>query len=409
MPYEITNLSHVLKLTLKTGRLIHQSTNLRVKINDSSSYYEEYQPSVVQEEDGTMTYVYTIPCSDFQLGDVITRMEITRFNDPYLWETSEGIVWLVDGEEQGDAEHTNTKNFTFNDSEAHTIEAVYVGNHAVEMATTGKHRLEITEPPIDEEGSTDNTGHYHIFLVDKNVSLTYNDGKRIRYRLTKGGVPIPDRTVEVITPTAIDSHHTTRNPSDKNGYVYFENIGYDAGKYKLGAYYWDETLNKTITTSFKEYTIAKAKPTFVDNYNDETNNKSTDSNDNENTETPVDDPQGWIGEQSILVSSEFVKNSKYKVQLKYKGKAMQNEKITMYVNNKAIQLTTNKYGAVYYEFKSTGDFTIKTVFKGNKNYDSVELVRTITIGTKKKTDSDSSSSNSNSSSSDSNSNSSNNS
>lgn len=360
MSYEIKNNYTVLNLTLTTTQSNYDDLVLNIYLNDSSTITDTIDdPTITSETIDAVTYHYLkfkIHSKDYDVGDAITKFELTVDGSTHLWETSEGIKWLLDGEEyeeitlgEGhnntiitDTFHTNTLSLSFRDAGSHTMEAVYVGNGSLKTATTGKYAFMVKQPALNETGSLENDGAYKIEFLDKNLStLTYMDGKKIYFRLTKGGVPVPNRTIEMVTPTYTSSHDT-----NEKGMYWVENNNWECGKYKIGAYYNDETTNKVITTTYKEIEVKKGTPTFTDNFADE---------------------------------GTFIKGSKYKATIKYSNTPIANEKLSVYINGKLTTLTTNNYGSIYYAFKSKGTYAFKIVYKGDKNHKKVEHERTITI------------------------------
>lgn len=343
MSYEIVNNYTSLKLNLKTSQSNKTALRLYTYINDSNTVFKTYTPT--STDDGVY---FTINTSEYTIGDVITKFEIGASGNTYLWQTNEGIKWLVDGEEYTEIDsnnniidtfHTNTKTFSFSNNSHHTIEAVFVGNDNLAMSTTGKYDLAIKQPDFDESGSLENDGAYSVDFINPNIStLTYKDGTYIEFILTKGGVPVPDRSFEAVKP---DGTETVNN--GRGGYT---NTSFNCGTYKIGAYYQNPTTHELIASTYKNITIKKGNPTFTDNYQSGT---------------------------------YFTPSLKYKLTLSYMGSPIANAKITLYVNGKATTLTTNSKGVVYYGFKKKGTYKFKAVYKGNSNLNSKEFSRTITV------------------------------
>lgn len=345
MSYKINDLCHVLKLNLTTDQTTVSSLKLNTYVNNSTDVAKTYTTS-----NGT----FIIPHTDYNLNDIITKFELLLDGSTYLWQTNEGIKYLLDGEEYvektvnedesvtlTDTFHTNTLKLKFKDADAHTLEGVYVGNDAYIMCTTGKYHFNIKQIPIDEEGSLQNDGAYKLTLLNPVSEMTYKDGTVLEFQLTKGGVPVPNRTVERVTPTEIASYDT-----DAKGIVKIQNTDYDCGTYEFGAYYQDETTHKNVTSEYKKIKINKGTPTLSDNYES---------------------------------AGTFVRNSTYVVNLKFKNTNIANTNVIMYINDKTTTQKTDASGNVRYKFATTGTYVIKTVFKGNKNLGKVELKRTFTI------------------------------
>lgn len=338
MPYEISNNHTILKLVLSTNQTNKNQIRLNTYRNDSTEIFKTYTPSVSGNE-----LTFSIATKDYQLNDVISKFELSLNSSTHLWQTNEGVTWLLDGNEYS-TKNSNTETFLFEDKGEHTIEAVFVGNDSIETTTTGKHPLVIVQPEIDTSGPSGNDGAYSVVFVNKNLkTMTYDDGTKIEFQLLKGKSPVVtgNRNIEIVTPKSIISANL-----DKNGKASRYNIGWDCGTYKIGAYYQDERNPKTVTRTSKSITIKKATPTITDNY---------------------------------ASAGNFVPSSKYKAVLKFKKDPIANTKMTLYINGKATTVTTNKSGAIFYGFKKTGTYKLKLVYKGNKNLNKVELSRTITV------------------------------
>ena len=345
MTYTVTNTHQKIVITLDTES--SATLSLKTYINDSTTAFDTY----------TLTNgKFTIDLSDYDVGDVITKFEITQTGSPYLWETHEGVKILVNGVVQDDVEISNytsgnntygkfTLNFDKDDS--YDVQAVYVGNGSNQMSATSKLSLQVKQPDLDEQGSLDNDGAYLITFVNPTLkSMEYYDFTEIKFRLTKGGVPVPNRVVQKITPTS-ESSDQTPSTDNKGIFSIVNNKDYwDAGKYKFGATFSDS--GKVVASAFRDITIKKGTPTLRDNY----------EGDND---------------------TGFIIGAKYKVALEYRGSPMGNTKVDMYVNGKKTTKTTTDNGVIVYPFQTKGTFSIKTVYKGDKNHNQVEKLRKITI------------------------------
>lgn len=361
MSYEISDLHHTLKLTLNTDAT--NTLTLKTYINGSSSSHSpSYTPT--STSDGL---VFSIPHSDFTIGDTITKFELVSSNNTPPYQTNEGVVVLLNGEEipvgkvttsggvdtlvrdeddnivTEDRLSNNKFYLNFEKEGSYDIQAVYLGNGSYAVGKTDKVHFEVKQPPLDESGSASNDGAYLLKFVNSTTpAMTYNDQTKVYFRLTKGGVPIKNRTIQKVKPNgAVETSSTS-----SKGLVYAINNNWNAGKWKIGARYFDETTQKVITSTYRTITIKKGTPTFTDNYSS---------------------------------PGTFVKGSKYKVALKYRGTAMAKTKLILYVNGKKTTKTTSSNGVITYPFKSKGTFNIKVVFAGDKNHNKVELKRKFTI------------------------------
>lgn len=359
MSYLITDQHHVLKFTLQTNTTT--TLYLRTYVNGNTTVKKTYVGS--STSNGLQ---FSIPYSDYTINDTITKFELVSSNNTPLYKTNEGVVVLLDGMEipvgkvtTSNGSDTLVKNngvmvtedklsntkfyLNFSNAGEHDIQAVYRGNDNICMAMTDKVHFKVSQPVLDENGSLENNGKYVLAFRDANLpTLKYNDGTKIYFRLTKGGVPVPNRTIQRVYP---DGRVNTAGTSAK-GLVYTKNTGFKAGKYKIGAYFFDEQRNKVITSDYRDIEILKATPEITDNFEDE---------------------------------GEFVKGSNYVAYLKYQGKPLANRKIIIQVNKSKLNFTTSDKGAVAYNFKTKGTFKMKVIFAGDDNFEKVEKSRTVTI------------------------------
>lgn len=362
MSYEILDLHHVLKLTLTTDST--NSIYLRTYVNGSNIVHN---PTYVGVPDNDYHLTFIIPHSDYNIGDTITKFELVSDNNTKLYETNEGVVVLLNGSQipVGKVTTVNGVDTLMKDNDGNMItenklsnnkfylnfdkegdydlQAVYLGNGSNNMSHTDKVHFEVAQPPLDEEGTIENTGKYLLRFRDSKIpTLTYQDNTDIYFRLTKGGVPVAGRTIQRVSP---NGGVGTASTSSK-GLVKMTNTNWNAGKSKIGAYYFDETTNKVITSTYRTITIKKGTPVITDNFNS---------------------------------AGSFVKGSKYKATLKYRNKAMSKVKLVLYVNGKKTSKTTSSSGVITYPFKSKGTFNLKIVYTGDKNHNAVELSRKVTI------------------------------
>ncbi|MBP5421664.1 MAG: hypothetical protein J6Y78_04380 [Paludibacteraceae bacterium] len=305
--------------------------NIQLTSNITSALSLSYTRNGTAQSSITSTvtdgvHKWSIPLNQYSLGDTLDNFTVSTTNK-YLWELDEGITILVNGEEY-DTIHSNTFPITFDKADKYTIEAVYCGNDLLSMSSTGKTTFQVTQPPTTEESQI--SGNYTLEFVNKNISsMTYNDNTRIEFVLKKGGHPVRGKTVEKVTPNNIFSSDT-----NKDGIVGFNNTGYNAGKYKIGAYmydYQDREDKKIVDSTYKTITIKKANP------------KITHSSSVQKGKTM------WI---------YFRDNTSQRIK---------NEKVQVYINNKLYNKTTDKNGNVGIKMNNTGTFKFKVVYKGNKN------------------------------------------
>ena len=271
---------------------------------------------------------WTIPLSNYSLGDTLSNFTVS-ITGKKPWELDEGVTILLDGKEY---DNINTSSFTMNFDKAdeYTIEAVYVGNDKLGMSSTGKKTFAVSQPSVQEQSPTQ-TGKYKLVFKNKNLStLTYNDGAKVEFVLTQGGYPVIGKTIEKVTPKSILSSDT-----NKNGEVSFTNIGYNAGKYKIGAYFYDyqdSADRKIVDSTYKTITINKANPTIH------------------------------------YTGDEVKKGQKVGIFFRdNQGNRIVNEKVPIYLNGKLYTKTTNSNGNIWIKMTNTGTFKFKVAYKGNKN------------------------------------------
>lgn len=341
MSYEINYNNVNLKLTLNSDTANPSSLKLRTYVNDSDTYFKEYTPIITfNESSPSYTLVYNIALSEYNIGDVITKFYLTKNQSVFPWQTHEGVTILLDGEEV-DTINTNVYTTKFDTSGEHTIQAVYKGNSALNMAVTDEFNFNVTQPPVDESGTVvPDTGTYKLNFVDKGLdTIYYNDGTVYRFRLTKGGVPVKGKVIEVVSATGGVGSHTT----DKNGIVTMNTTDkWVAGKYKIGAYFTEDS--KTITSVYKNI-VVKKRPTTI-----------------------------------TMNTGSFEKGSKIKFYFKSNKTPLTDTKVQLFVNGKVTNETTNSKGIIYYTFNSKGTYKFKAVYKGDKNHTKGEFETTVTIG-----------------------------
>ena len=357
MSYKITNLKNKLLFKLYTKLLTPSNLKLNLYLNDSTTHETPLTPTVSSTEDESIKLLtYDIPLSQFSLNDTIT-FELEYDGNRHLWQTNEGITWVIDGKEVAttmaninpnvaeQGVHADTFTYNFTEAGVHSIQAVYSGNDSYAMAMTPKQLFQVSQPDIQESGSLDNNGAYRIQFVNKGLkSMDYDDGTVVRFRLTKGGVPVPNKTIEMYRPTGEPDSGLT----DNKGYASWTNGSsgnhYDAGTYTLGAFYQADGTHTTCRCS-KKVTINKGTPVITHN----------------NT------------------GAGFIKGGQFIATLKYNGNAMTNTKLTVYTNGKAHTYTTNDSGKIYIKLSSKGTFKTKIVYKGDKNHKQVEESTTIIV------------------------------
>lgn len=333
MNYPINDLNHNLIIELTTTST--NTTNLYLRVYKNNNVTPN--PSHYYYENGK----FIIPHSDFSIGDTITKLELVQSGDTKLWETNEGVRILLNGEETNTLPDSNGQfDLTFKESGEYDIQAVYVGNNTNQFASTEKKHF-IVNQPSTISGDPENDGKYNIkFVEDTTPNMVYKDGTIVKYLLTKGGVPLHNKQVELSNPNGNNATAST-----KQGYVQWTNSVWNCGTYKIGALFFDPLTHKVITSTFRTITINKGTPTWTDNAD----------------------------------TTTFYVGGKYKAHLKYKGNAMDNVKVDVYVNGNKTTRTTTSTGLISYSFKSKGTYNLKLVFKGDNNHNQASISKKITV------------------------------
>ena len=205
------------------------------------------------------------------------------------------------------------------------------------MSYTDPLTLHIKQPQDTGGGGSTPTGNYKLEFVNKNLkTLNYDDKTSIKFKLTRGGTPISNKVVEMYKPNG----HTASNRTDSKGIVSFTNVGFDAGKYKIGAKFYDQqdddTNRKTVVSTFKDIEIKKATPRIS------------------HTTSPVNlGTKLWI---------KVVDNH---------GTNFADKKVIVYINGSPKTTKTNSVGNVWFSFKRKGTYKIKVVSTATDNFKKV--------------------------------------
>ena len=335
MNYEINDLHHSLIVNLTTNSTNTSNLILRVYKNELTI-------------PNTTTYTYsdgkfTIPHSDFNLGDYIRKMEIVQTGSTKPWKTEEGVKVLLNGMETDTTIDANGQfKMTFKEHGQYDIQAVYLGNDKNQFATTEKKRFEVKQPATIS-GDPENNGKYNIkFVQNKTPTMTYNDNTKVEYILTKGGVPLNNKVVQIVNPNG--NNGTTNTVK---GYCNWVNNGWNAGTYKIGALFYNPSTNKVVTSTFRTITINKGTPVWSTN---------ADSG-----------------------GTTFYKGGKFKATLTFRNSPVANTKVDLYINGKKTTRTTSSTGVVAIGLRAKGTYAFKLVYKGDKNHNQVSVSKKITV------------------------------
>lgn len=293
---------------------------------------------------------------------------------------SEGILILIDGEvsdvisvSNGEAVKDNDDNYVtesvvtsdsfaviFPDNKQHSIKAVYRGNSTKHIAYTEN----INIVPLQYESSDPNdevTGNYELTVNNIPKKWEYMSKVDWSFKLTKGGVPVANKTVEIDLPngnvasaetplelksdsTGIIPINTPSLPSKLNP---FRN--WTVGKKVVRArfYHYDEPNDDKVvlTSASQSVEITKGTPKLKFTPAD-TKGK--------NAKFMLQDPQGYgLANKKLSISVNG-------------GKA-----ITKTTNSKGnVSITINKKGHMNYKIKFVGDSNLKA-----KTWTKSETVR----------------------------------
>ena len=265
--YKITDNHHILKLTLTSSELV--SPILEVYANDETSPTRARRYGSISMDS---PYIFEIPHSDFNVGDILTKFRLVQEEVLLPWQTQEGVTIVVDGVEVANLNYNNSSTISGTNRVAyktqfpegtHDIQAFYVGNNEYNMSMTDKLHIVAKQPPVQESGGDpQNDGAYRLtFYGNTPTSTTYGKAVKLYLRLTKGGVPVNGKTVEGVFGGRSISTQITKTINGVAGLIQFDSQRLGAGKYKVGGYFTEDS--KKIFSVYKTFTIAKAPSTIT--------------------------------------------------------------------------------------------------------------------------------------------------
>lgn len=218
--------------------------------------------------------------------------------------------------------------------------AVYVGDEQHTYSVSDAISVSVGEVYKDfkkpeQSGGGGTTGDY-VLTMNCPSEMTYRDGTKVVFTLTKGGKPVKDKTIEMT-----DFNYTNTSMTDKNGQVSFSNnrAKNHAGKWTLGAKFWDGG-NKPYRSVYKTVTVKKATPEFHVNHE-------------------AKDTKG-----SFSVNLRDSKNHNIK---------LSKRNIVIKVDNKEHKRVTNSNGSEAIAIKDKGTHKYICTFDGDKNYEKCKL------------------------------------
>lgn len=353
MSYTVTDEYHILKFKLiseipmwDNSLYLYVFKQGNTSATTPDQIYTYYSFDVL--DDGRYEYEFHVLSSDFDIGDVLNRFVMVHddVNQTVpIWTTEEGVSVFVDGE-LTETIHKDNFKLKFDNSEVHTVQAIYQGNSQNRMSYTPLKTYRVKQHDEDDDDPKI-TGKWSLKFNNPSVlkDLHYNDNKKIQFKLTRGGTAVGGKIVEVIMPTGGLSTKTTNS----KGIVYLTNKGYDAGKYQFGAYMVDENQKK-YASGYKTATIKK---------NDVKIEHSS--------------------KKLYSKSKEYLKMKRVYIRLfNNRGSPMKNQKMTVYDNKQTKSLKTDKDGYIKIDCK-TGTHNFKVVYAGSKNYNKKTESFSVTV------------------------------
>ena len=354
MSYTVTDEYHILKFrliteipTLSNSLYLYVFKQGNTSATTPDQIYTCYSFDTIDY--GKYEYTFHVLSSDFDIGDVLNRFVMVHddVNQTVpIWTTDEGVSIFVDGEFYKNI-HENHFDLKFDNSEVHTVQAIYQGNNQNRMSYTPLKTYRVKQHDEDGGGGGKLTGKWSLKFNNPSVlkDLHYNDNKKIQFKLTRGGQAVGGKIVEIITPRGSIFTATTNS----KGIVYLKNHDFNAGKYKFGAYMVDENLKK-YASGYKTATIKK--------------------NDVDITHS---------SKKLYSKSKAYLKMKRVYIRLlNNRGNPMKNTKLTVYQNKQTKSLKTDKDGYIKIDCK-TGTHNFKIVYAGSKNYNKKTEKFSVTV------------------------------
>lgn len=344
MGYIIKDRHHRLIVRLRT-KIAYTYFTLKVYVNDSETAHSPtYSATAI-----TNGVLFNIPFTDFTVGDEITNIRVLC-DGLDIWKTNEGVNILMNGDDysvqrvENDSIVENTYDnpvrtekfaINFDTTGDYSLQGVYVGNNATNLATTDEYVFKVgTATPSSSPSPT--TDVYTLEFVNPNIkTLVWHDNTRVEFILKKNGVGLSGKTVEQVAPSGIPTGET-----NADGICAFTNSNYNVGKYSIGAYYVEDGHIVAKTNPYKDIEIVKA--------------------DSEITYT-----NGTISRNGIL--NIWIKDE-------YQN-AIANQRVSVYVNGKLKAKTTDVNGRIGFKLTKAQTYKFKVVFGGTSNING----KTVTI------------------------------
>ena len=235
----------------------------------------------------------------------------------------------------------------FEESGVYDVCAVFIGDDTRSHAISPTYQVEVKSPaPPDDPSPTPTptptdpcpkpqSGKYKL-TMESPKKFKYRDNQEVKFRLTRGGLPVCGKTVEMVDFKYINSELTNRN-----GYVNFKNhhLNTTPKKYKIGARFFEGDTDKPLTKIFKDVEVKKSDAEWV-----------------------VRHYAGKTGEYASF-------------KLRNKDNPsdnIANQSVTIYVNGKAYKKKTNDNGNIFFKITKKGEYKYKCTFGGSTGYNKAK-------------------------------------
>lgn len=236
---------------------------------------------------------------------------------------------------------------TFNESGAFEVIAVYVGDdtyeYAISKPVSVNVNAKLTEDeqhiidPTGDKPETQLSGDY-VLTIDSPSTFRYRDNQKITYTLTKGGIPLKGKELQLV-----DFTHMNTETTNSKGQVTVKNRMADSHpkKYKIGARFYAPNSSRPVKKIYKDVEVKKAKPVF------------------------------HVAGAS-RVGNKFICKLLHEVD-STTSYPLANKKITVEVNGVRKEGTTNKKGNCSFTIKEKGTYKYKCTFGGDKDYEACSI------------------------------------
>ena len=223
--------------------------------------------------------------------------------------------------------------YTMTRSGAYQVIAVYVGDDTHTYAISNELSVQVGKPiqtvnPLDPQPPV-LTGDYKLTMNCADT-MHYRDNKQVMFTLTKGGVPVSGKTIEMIDFTSMNSRETN---SKGQAWFYNHRANTHPKTYKIGARFYDGERNKPTKSVFKDVKVKKGFCSFH------------------------------------LVQGAKKSGGTFTVKLKdAQGNVLAKRKVQITVNGKKYDKTTNSKGNVNLTMNEKGWHKYTCVFNGDSDY-----------------------------------------